>query len=195
MFPKIESFFVKGMQSEINLEGTVMNFVRDPYIEACIKGNLNFDYIGKKVLMDKKITLAGMMMVDARLGCAVNELRKKNYHLIKGAGKLKIQNVVFDHLEKEIHFFIPDVSLDFGYAKNASDFIKQTEVFSGVAEIDTLCLSYKKSYLLICLICVYVPIRQFHCERMRFLQSLLIGTVNCWMPDGIIHQPGPLFRI
>lgn len=143
-FLRLNRFFVKGMQSEINLEGTVMNFVRDSYIEACIKGNLNFDYIGKKVLMDKKITLAGMMMVDARLGCAVNELRKKNYHLIKGAGKLKIQNVVFDHLEKEIHFFIPDVSLDFGYAKNASDFIKQTEVFSGVAEIDTLCLSYKK---------------------------------------------------
>lgn len=77
------------MQSEINLEGTVMNFVRDPYIEACIKGNLNFDYIGKKVLMDKKITLAGMMMVDARLGCAVNELRKK---IIINKGSRKIKN-------------------------------------------------------------------------------------------------------
>ena len=143
-FLRLNRFIVKGMQSEINLKGTVMNFTRDPYVEACIKGNLNFDYIGKKVLMDKKITLAGMMMVDAKLGCAVNELRKKNYHLIKGAGKLKIQNVVFDHLEKEIHFFIPDVSFDFGYSKNTSDFIKQTEVFSGVAMIDTLCLSYKK---------------------------------------------------
>lgn len=143
-FLKLNHLLVKGMQSEINLKGTVMNFTRDPYIEACIKGNLNFDYIGKKVLTDKKITLAGMMMVDARLGCAINELRKKNYHLIKGAGKLKIQNVVFDHLGKEVHFFIPDVSLDFGYTKNNSDFIKQTEVFSGVAMIDTLCLSYKK---------------------------------------------------
>lgn len=40
-FLRLNRFFVKGMQSEINLEGTVMNFVRDPYIEACIKGNLN----------------------------------------------------------------------------------------------------------------------------------------------------------
>lgn len=39
--------------------------------------------------MDKKITLAGMMMVDARLGCAVNELRKK---IIINKGSRKIKN-------------------------------------------------------------------------------------------------------
>lgn len=140
---KLNRLFMKGMQSEIDMQGVVTNLLQNPFIEAQFKGNLDFDYIGKKVLKDKNVKLAGTMKADARIGCSVDDLKKKNYHLIKGAGQLEVKNVVFDHTEKKIHFYIPGVSMSFGYAKNSSDFIKQDEVFSGVAAIDTLYLSYQ----------------------------------------------------
>lgn len=140
---KLNHLVMKGMHSEIDLQGTVRNLIRDPYMEIQLKGNLDFDYIGKKVLTDKNLILAGTMKADTKFGCSLNDLKMKNYHLIKGAGQLEVKDVLFDHLKKQIHIYAPGVLLNFGYTKNTSNFIRENELLSAIAEVDTLYLSFQ----------------------------------------------------
>lgn len=139
---------VKGLGSSIQMENRITNLQSTPFITGDLKGHIDFDRIGREFISPRLAALRGQMTSDLSFAFNLKDLREGNLNRIWADGRLQAKHIEARSPEYHLDAFISGMSMDIGYKKNKSDFIAQSEVLSGTADIDSLKIAYAQSVYL-----------------------------------------------
>ena len=141
-FVDISQMKLSGMNSRVQIDGHISDFIRNPFAFGDLKGNIDFQRIREELMDSTDIKMKGKVDSDLSFAFNVNDLKQMNFHRLWAEGVLKTENVELSSDKYNFNLYAKGVDMSVGYKKNRSDFIAADEVLSCDAVIDTLNLLY-----------------------------------------------------
>ena len=138
----ISKMRLSGMNSRIQIDGHVSDYLRNPFLYGDLSGNIDFKRIGEELVDSLDVSMGGK--VDAELSFAfnLNDMKRLNFHRLWAEGHLKTDNLKASSEKYCFNLYAKKADMSLGYKKNRSDFIEADEVLSCNAIIDTLNFLY-----------------------------------------------------
>ncbi len=90
-----------------------INPIEDPYIEAYLKGNLNFENIVKIAPMPEGTKLSGLINSDFEAKGKIADIENKKYANFYAGGTIKAENIVYSSKELPLGLNIKNAMLSF----------------------------------------------------------------------------------
>lgn len=139
---------IKGLNSYIELQSHIANLQESPFINADLKGFIDFDRIGKEFISADIVQLNGKLDSDLSLAFNFKDLKEQNLNRIWISGTFNAPNIKVQSDKYNLDVFVRNTKANIGYKKNKSDFIKSDEVLSATLNIDTMKVQYDQSVYL-----------------------------------------------
>lgn len=142
-FINMDDITVQGFDSNLSLKGQINNLQDKPFLYSDIKSNINADKISKDFIPADITTLKGYIDADMSIAFTINDFIDKKWNRIWMTGSLVAKEFELASKKYDIEAYSSNTSLNFGYKKNKSDFIKDDEVMNGLIDIDSIRIIYK----------------------------------------------------
>ena len=74
----------------------VKNPIKDPAVDASIKGKINLDNITKIVPLENGMKVSGLISADFSVKAIVSDIESKQYEKVNASGNIQAQNILFE---------------------------------------------------------------------------------------------------
>ena len=136
---------LKGLGSNIELQGHIANSHNSPFITADFKGFIDFDRIGKEFITTETAKLHGKLESNLSVAFNLKDLKEQNLNRIWLDGLFNTSQLEIQIPQIKLNIFASATEASIGYKKNQSDFIKTEDVLSTIVNLDTLKVEYDNS--------------------------------------------------
>lgn len=143
-YASIEKLTINGLNSSLNLKGTVTGLMQSPAIEAYMKGNIDFTRIASDFLHSDTLLLQGNMVADLETSFRINDLLEGKYNNVKAIGKLDIDTLIAQSKPNDLDIFITNVHFAVDSVKSTSRFIAGDNLLNASLNIDSMNIRYKE---------------------------------------------------
>ena len=146
-FLSLGQFKVKGKSISLDMQGKVENLFQNPFIQANLKGEIDFTQIGKELLNPDTLLLEGVMKADLSANFTVNDLLESRFGKIHSSGMLNIDQLKAYSKPYDIDLLISNASLKMDTTHQKSRYIKMEKgdpLIRFTLGIDSLNMQYKE---------------------------------------------------
>lgn len=144
-FISLKNTKLKGLGSNIELQGHIANLHHSPFITADFKGFIDFDRIGKEFITTETTKLHGNLESNLSVAFNLKDLKERNLNRIWLDGIFNTSKLEIQIPQIKLNIFASATEASVGYKKNQSDFIQTEDVLSTIVNLDTLKVEYDNS--------------------------------------------------
>ncbi|MDO4755072.1 MAG: AsmA-like C-terminal region-containing protein [Parabacteroides sp.] len=146
-FLSLKEFKVKGQSTALTMQGRVRNLFRNPFVQANLKGEIDFTKIGKELLNPDTLLLEGIMKADLSATFTMDDLLASRFGKIHSSGMLNIDQLKAYSRPYDIDLFVSNASLKMDTTHQQSRYInkgKEQQLVRFTLGIDSLNMQYKE---------------------------------------------------
>lgn len=109
----LSKFHFEIMGDPFDMKLIATNIMKDPHIDAALKGRLNFDNIVKIMPLDEGMKIAGMMTMDLTAKGQMSTIEKEQYEQFDAKGSMGLNKFMFASNDLPKPYYINEASLLF----------------------------------------------------------------------------------
>lgn len=143
-FVALKKLTMEGLNTSLFVKGKVTDMFQSPFIDATMKGKVDFTSLAKEFLNPDTLLLQGMMEADMYMSFLVDDLLDGNYNNIKALGHLTIDRFRAVNRSAGMRISLVGVQFMVDSAKQTSAYLKNEDLLSASLKVDTLQLRYKR---------------------------------------------------
>ncbi len=140
----IDSLYLKSASSEIELSGKITEIFTKPFVDAHLRGNIDFNRMSQDFSFVEGSEMGGDINLDLSAKCSVDEVLKSNYGKVDANGMINVENVFYKDTINKISFLASGGSIRLG--SNVTDTIRgrvRESLLRGNIALDSINLNWK----------------------------------------------------
>lgn len=142
-YASIEKLKINGLNSDLNIKGTVTDLMQSPAINAYMKGNIDFTRIASDFFHPDTLLLQGDILADLEASFRINDILEGKYNNVKALGKLDIDTLIAQSKPYGLDIFITNAHFSVDSTKSTSRFIAGDNLLNAALNIDSMNIRYK----------------------------------------------------
>ncbi len=134
-FRKLE---VAGTNTAFSAQGTVTKLLTDPYIDARMKGKIDFEGILGEIINPDTLVVKGTLNADIEAAFDLWELVDGDFSRMKAAGKFDMDRILVADRISHSSLFMKGVSFSADTTRQVSSYLTNDDLISARLRVDTL---------------------------------------------------------
>ncbi|MCD7978602.1 MAG: AsmA-like C-terminal region-containing protein [Tannerellaceae bacterium] len=143
-FVALEKLILKGLNTSLFMKGKVTDMFRSPFIDATLKGQVDFTRLAKEFLNPDTLLLQGLMDADIYMAFRVDDILDGKYNHVKALGHLNIDKLRAFSRPVGLGVSLAGVRFMVDSAKQTSSYLSHADLLSAYLKVDTLNVRYKR---------------------------------------------------
>jgi hypothetical protein len=145
----MKKLYLQNAAAEIEISGAFTDIFTQPFIDAKIAGDIDFNRMWSSLPFDTTMNMGGSVAINMSGSCSLNDLVAFDYGKINATGTMDINNVFFKYPQEGIDVFAPLAKIKIG--SHVTDSIRGREIaslFRANVEMDSLMFRWKNDLAL-----------------------------------------------
>lgn len=110
----LQRMILEGRAVNIELKGTVDNFLADAHVKGNVKGNADIERVVKAFNLPMSFTVRGDLDADASVDAHLSDLTGNNFQRMRINGSMNLSNLFYDSPADTLSFYARNASINFG---------------------------------------------------------------------------------
>lgn len=140
----LEALTLKGLNTSMDMHGKITNLLKNPAVDAHMKGKIDFTRLAKEFLNPDTLLLEGVMDADLSARFTVDDVMNSRSNRIQASGNLNIDTFKAFSQPLGMDMYIAGAHLFIGSTKKESQFLNVKDLLSATLSLDSLNMKYKE---------------------------------------------------
>lgn len=142
-FVSLETLTMKGLNTSVEMNGRVTNLMKNPAVDAKVKGKIDFTRLAEEFLNPDTLLLQGVIDADFSARFTLDDVLDSRYEKVEAGGKLNVDKFKVYSKSLDVDMYIAGGHLAVGSQKTESKYLNATELLNATLSVDTMNIKYK----------------------------------------------------
>lgn len=144
-FISLEELTMKGLNTSLTMQGEATNLLKNPAIQAKMKGNVDFTRLCKEFLNPDTLLVEGSMNADFSTKFTLNDVLDSRFNKIQANGSLRVDSLKAFSQPLAMDIFVNGArfAID-SMRKDSSRYLKQKDLLGFTMSIDSMNVKYQE---------------------------------------------------
>ncbi|MCD8178922.1 MAG: outer membrane assembly protein [Tannerellaceae bacterium] len=140
----LENLRIEGLNTAFSLKARVDDVLQSPYIDAYMKGTIDFTRLAEEFLNPDTLLLRGKMDADLSASFLLDDLLDGRYNKVTAGGKLDIDELRTLSRSAGLYLYLAGAHFQVDTTKQTSSFLTNDDLLSAFLTVDSMSVSYKR---------------------------------------------------
>lgn len=142
-YVSLEQLLLKGLNTSLDMKGSVTNLLQNPKIDAVLNGKIDFTRLGQEFLNPDTLLLEGVMEANLSAAFTVNDLLNSQYGKVKASGSMTADKLKAFSVPLGIDVYFSNTHFLIDSTRQTSSFLDKKDLLNVTLAIDSMNFKYK----------------------------------------------------
>ena len=144
-FLKLNRFYVKGTDVDVDLNGRGEQLLSNPLITASVKADVDFSILPQIFPIQEGVTLTGSLHAGLKGNVLLADIKNKNYGKLDIRGGCQLKNVLLASEKDSLKLRSKSVILGFGTNMEDKTILQEKNLLNGIFGFDSVDIQWKNA--------------------------------------------------